>query len=201
MISLQRKEIIVFLLLAFLLPSAFSDFVRSTPQETRTVYSTTYGNLRVGVKAPYQTYPGQKITITVRAEATASIHVVKLEVNIYGLKNERDQVRLTKPPITHLLGIHLDSGVLRKDDYEVMIPSDISPGLTYGEVRIEVEGYAIYIRRFMVTYVRNKAYEDLQMAYSITRNLMYIFIITTIAFMVTTVYFAKKSQRNTCKTS
>ena len=63
------------LLFAFLITFAFIGISRAAPEETANVYYLEYGGLKIDVRAPSQSYPGENITITVKAEAITDIYV------------------------------------------------------------------------------------------------------------------------------
>jgi len=208
-----KKVVVLSLSLSMLLLTlTYGAAVRAAPEETRTVYHLKYGGLIIDVKAPYQADPGENITVTVRTEAAVSeIYVKYIYVNIYGIENATDEVSLKN--ITHLEDSPL---AFHEVEYEVTIPDNISPGLTYGVILCEwdVMGAPQKIppAGFILTYVRHKEFEHLQAAYdelnatyhslltnyteleskhkgevNSVRNLMYLFVATTIVSAATVV--------------
>jgi len=209
--NMNVKKIGILMISMFLLTLAGCSVVGSAPEETRAVYHLEYGGLIIDIKAPYQADPGENITVTVRTEAVSQIYVKYIYVNIYGIENATDEVSLKN--ITHLedspLGFH-------EVEYEVTIPDNISPGLTYGVILCEwdVMGAPEKIppAGFILTYVKHKEFEQLQAAYdelnatyhsslanyteleskhkdevSSARNLMYLFVGTTIVSAATVI--------------
>jgi len=200
---MRRKIVIVPLILSMLLLTlTYVAFVRAIPQEKRT-YRLEYAGLTVNIEAPYQVYPGENITVTVRAEAPrGEIYVEYIHVEICGLKNETDEISLRNI-------IHLEKSPLidpHQDDYVVIIPNYTSPGLTYGILSCKWEFMGapekIPPTGFILTYVKSLELEELQAAYDSllanytklknykselgsTRNLMYIFVATTVVSAAT----------------
>jgi len=201
-----------------LLTLTYGAVVRATPEERRTVYEIDSLGLKVSIVAPYLAYPGENITVTVNvtAEASGDIDVEYIHVNIYGLRNETEEI---SPP---LADIYI-STVPYQHDHIITIPNDTSPGLLYGiiewgewSVQFPGGGMKVTIENpppagFVVTYVKNLELEELQAAYDelnathnsllanytksknykgelgSTRNLMYIFVATTVVSAATAV--------------
>ena len=165
-----KKVVVLSLGLSMLLLTlTYGTVARATPEERRTVYSMDFLGLKVTVEAPYQANPSENITITVRAESSGNVYVEYIYVNIYGLRNETEEIQLAGFPCVE----KSDLTVPRKVDYVVTIPNNTSPGLLYGIMRMEVEkdvsGMVMKIRSppagFVVTYVKNLEFEELQAAY------------------------------------
>jgi hypothetical protein len=206
-----KKVVVLSLCLStLLLTLAYSAVVGATSEERRIVYSTEYFNgLSVTIEAPYQAYPGDNITVTVRVEASGNVYVEYIYVSIYALRNETEEFQLAEFPCVE----KSDLVVSHQVDYTVTIPNNTSPGLTYGVIRWEWTYMGITVAPppagFTVTYVRNLELEDLQEAYDelnatyhsllancteledykgelgATRNLMYIFVATTVVSAAT----------------
>ena len=202
-----KKFVILSLGLSMLLLTlTYGAVVRAAPEGRRTVYSMEYFlGLRVTVEAPYQADPGENITVTVRAEVSGDTHVEFIHVSIYGLKNETEEISLA--------GISIYAVPPHEYNCTVTIRNDTSPGLIYGiiEWRWTHEGVTITPppAGFVVTYVNNLELEELQAAYDelnatynsllanytklknykselgSTRNLMYIFVATTVVSAIT----------------
>ncbi len=208
---MNTKKIGILMISIFLLTLTGCSVVGSAPEETRTVYHLEYGGLIVDIRAPYQADPGENITVTVRTEAASQIYVKYIHVSIYGTENATDEVSLKN--ITHLEDSPL---AFHEVEYEVTIPDNISPGLTYGVVLCEwdVMGAPEKIppAGFVLTYVKHKEFEQLQAVYEelnatyhslhanyteletkhrgevgSTRNLMYLFVATTVISAATVV--------------
>lgn len=147
-----------------------------TQQEEGIVYDKRIGCLIVQVKTcPQQLYQGEKVNITLRIEAEYDIYVDYVQLNVSGVKNKRDCVLLNA---TRIENFNLDRNAWREHKYEVRIPEDISPGGIYGEIsyRWALKGdewlwVEITSSGFVVTYVKDKAYEELLKRYDeLSRN-------------------------------
>jgi len=101
------------------------------------------------------------------------------------------------------------SGMIKEETYNIAIPSDIDPGLTYGILFLE---WSVYTQpsletqldkaSFRGTYIKNKDYEDLQTKHNSVLNELQnirtmtcaLFGVTTV-LVVSTVYLAKKKSK------
>lgn len=204
------KKLCVMALCAFLLTLAFSGVGKSAPEETQSVYYLEYGGLKIDIIAPDQAYPGENITVTVKTEAITEVYVKYIRVTIYGVINATDKVTLRD--INHLENSSFTSAY--EVQYNIKIPDNISPGLTYGIITCEWElmgaPQKIPSSGFALTYIKNIALEQLQAEYDelnathqsivqeytelksgikeevdSTRNLMYVFIATTVVASIT----------------
>jgi hypothetical protein len=201
-------------LCAFLLTLAFSGVGNAAPQGTQTVTPLDYGGLRINITAPVQARPGDNITVTVRTSASdvQQVFITYITLNLYGTINATNRVALAE--IDHLHDVALS---IHETNYTVTIPDDISPGLTYGEVSCDWKAlgvsFEILSSGFVLTYIEDVALEQLQTDYSelnathqtilqeynelksqvtgetsdSTRNLMYVFILTTVVASITVV--------------
>ena len=206
------KKLCVMAFCAFLLILAFSGVGKSTPEETPSVYYLEYGGLKIDIRAPDQAYPGENITVTVKTEAfVPQIFVKYINVDLCGVINATTEVYLDR--ITHLKNSSLSSHEVQ---YNITIPDNICPGLTYGILNCEWElmgaPQKIPSSGFVLTYIRNVELEQLQVEYDelnatyqtilqdytelesglkeetdSTRNLMYVFIATTVIASITVV--------------
>ena len=204
------KKLCVMALCTFLLTLAFSGVGNAAPEETPSVYYLEYGGLKIDIRAPDQTYPGENITVTVKTETVVpQIYVKYINVDLYGVVNATTEVILDQ--ISHLKNSSLSSHEVQ---YNIKIPDNISPGLTYGEVSCEWEAlgasFEILSSGFVLTYIENVALKQLQAEYDelnathqavvqentelksglnedvdSTRNLMYVFIATTVVASIT----------------
>ena len=204
------KKLCVMALCTFLLTLTFFGVGNAAPEETPSVYYLEYGGLKIDIRAPDQTYPGENITVTVKTETVVpQIYVKYINVDLYGVVNATTEVILDQ--ISHLKNSSLSSHEVQ---YNIKIPDNISPGLTYGEVSCEWEAlgasFEILSSGFVLTYVKNVALEQLQTEYDelnathqsvlqentelksginedadSTRNLMYVFIATTVVASIT----------------
>jgi len=197
------KKVVVLSLLMLLFTLTYSAVVRATPEERRTVYSMEYFlGLRVTVEAPYQVDPSENITITARAETLGNVYVEYIYVDIYGLRNETEEIQLAEFTCVE----KSDLTVPRNVDYVVTIPNNTSPGLTYGVIRWKWTYMGVTVTPppvgFTATYVKNVELEGLQTAYESllanytklenyksdlgsTRNVMYILVATTVVSAAT----------------
>ena len=206
------KKLCVMALCAFLLTLAFSGVGKSAPEETPSVYYLEYGGLKIDIRAPDQAYPGENITVTVKTEAVVpQIYVKYINVDLYGVVNATTEVYLDQ--ITHLKNSSLSSHEVQ---YNITIPDNICPGLTYGIITCEWElmgaPQKIPSSGFALTYIKNVELEQLQAEYDelnatyqtilqdytelesglneeadSTQNLMYVFIATTVVASITVV--------------
>jgi len=173
-----RKFMISVLLLVMLSLTLTSSTVAEPTSKTRTVYQLEeYGGLTIEIEAPYQADPGEKINVTIRVGATEQIDVISFSLRIYGLINETEEDLLGWADVTEFRGPYTP-GATREYVYNVTIPEDISPGLTYGDISCKWESMEIISdvlsvkltlslpsAGFEVTYVRNKELERLKAAY------------------------------------
>jgi len=205
------KQLFVMTLCTLLLILAFSGVGKSAPEETKNVYHIDYGGLTIDISAPIQAYPSENISITVAAEAVTKIDIDYIYVRIYGLVNATIEVTLSN--ITH---IEDSSLTFHEATYNIAIPDNLSPGLTYGLISCEWEFMGspekIPSSGFALTYIKNIALEQLQAEYDelnathqsileeytelksgikeevdSTRNLMYVFVATTVVTSITVV--------------
>ena len=204
------KKLCVMALCTFLLTLTFSGVGNAAPEETPSVYYLEYGGLKIDIRAPDQAYSGENITVTVKTEAVVpQIYVKYINVDLYGVVNATTEVILDQ--ISHLKNSSLSSHEVQ---YNIKIPDNISPGLTYGIINCEWEAlgasFEILSSGFVLTYVKNVALEQLQAEYDelnathqsvlqentelksginedvdSTRNLMYVFIATTVVASIT----------------
>ena len=159
-----KKQIAIPLFVIFLLPLAF---ITAAKTETRLVWSFDWEGMDVEVYAPYQAYPEDTITIRVRTEAKKDLRDVDVNIWLYGSK--LDGYDTWTGNITVLYDVDLSTGVILDQNFNVSIHSDVSPGLIYGHTHCNWKvgkNYRSLDDSFMVTYLKNKAYEDLQVVYS-----------------------------------
>ena len=201
------KKVVVLGLLMLSLTLTYGAVVRATSEARRLVYEIDSLGLKVSIVAPYLADPGENITVTVNvtAEASGDIDVEYIRISIRGLRNETEEI---SPP---LADIYI-TRVPYQYDHIITIPNDTSPGLLYGiiewgEWSVQFPGGEVTIENpppagFVVTYVKNVELEELQAAYDSlvanytevknyktelgsTRNLMYIFVATTVVSAAT----------------
>lgn len=197
----------------FFLTLALSGIGRSAPEESRSVYHQEYAGLEIDVLAPNNANPGDSINVTVKTRAAVqSINVKYINVIFYGFTNATTNLAIvTLGNFTHVQ----DSSLSHYEvEYNITIPYNISTGLTYGEISCEWEFMGapqkILPSGFPLTYVKDTALEELQAAYDeldaahnatledynqlesklegnvdSVRNLMYVFVATTIIAAIT----------------
>jgi len=194
----------------FLLTLAFAGAGKSAPEEPPSVYCLEYGGLTIEIRAPEQAYPGENITVTVKTEtAVPEIYIKSIKVELYGVIDATTRVSLEN--ITHLRNSFLSSS--HEVQYNITIPDNISPGLTYGIINCEWDLWGspqkIPSSGFVLTYIKDVKLEDLQAEYDelnathqsivqdytelksdtkevgSTRNLMYVFVATTVVASIT----------------
>lgn len=205
------KKLCVMTLCVFLLTLAFSGIGYADPQATKTVTPLDYGGLRIDITAPVQARPGDNITVTVRTSASdvQQIYINYITLELYGIVNVTDRVLLAQ--IDHLSDVPLS---IHEIHYNITIPDDLSPGLTYGDVSCNWKAlgvsFEILSSGFVLTYIEDVELEQLQTDYDelcathesileeynqlksevhgdsdSTRNLMWVFIATTIVASIT----------------
>ena len=208
---MSPKKLGIMTVCVFLLTLAFSGIGKSAPEETRSVYYLEYGGLVIGIWSPNQTYPDETINVTVKTSSaiTEPIFVKYINVTFYGVVNATTEVTLDE--ITHLENSSLSN---HEVEYNITIPDSISAGLTYGEISCEWDFMGapqkIPPSGFALTYIKDVAFEELQADYEelnatyhstledyeeleskykgevdSTRNLMYVFVVTTIIAAIT----------------
>lgn len=172
------KKVITSALILIMLSLALTHSTIAEPaSETRTVYQLEYGGLTIEIEAPYQADPGEKINVTARVGATKEIDVISFSLSIYGFINETEEDLLGWVDINEFRGRY-SLGEAREYVYNITIPEDISPGLTYGTISCEWESMKVFSPQikleltlsmpragFPVTYVGNKEFEQFEMAY------------------------------------
>jgi hypothetical protein len=195
----------------FLLSVAFSGIGYAEPQGTETVTPLDYGGLRIDITAPVQARPGDTINITVRTSASdvQQIFINYITLELYGIVNVTDCVPLAQ--IDHLSNVPLS---IHEIHYNITIPDNLSPGLIYGDVSCNWKAlgvsFEILSSGFVLTYIEDVELEQLQTDYDelsathesilqeynelksqvpdnsdSTRNLMWVFIATTIVASIT----------------
>jgi len=209
----KYKKLFATVFCIVVLSLSFSGMVQSQSEQTKNVYSLPYGGLLIDIVAPVQSSPGNNITITITAEAASGVEVDVdyLDVQIYGIKNAKDETSLAE--ITHIENMPL---TFHEANYQISIPNDISPGLIYGIISSEWDFMGTHQRitpsGFALTYIQNVELEelraefnqlnatyydslcnqtalesDLEVELGSTRNLMYIFVATTVVASITVI--------------
>ena len=208
---MNLKKVFAMVLSVFLLTLAFSGTGLSQSEQTKNVYTLEYGGLLIDIVAPVQSSPGKNVTITITTEAVTEVNVEYLYILIYGIVDAKAEISLAE--ITHLEGTSVS---FHEANYQISIPSNISPGLIYGVISSEWDfmgsHQTIPPSGFALTYIQNIELEELQtqlnelnatyhaslenltnlesdlcVEIDSTRNLMYIFVITTVVASITVV--------------
>ena len=148
-----------------------------------------------------------------------------------GLTQEEQELQLMQNEtllrsiaISGLERVDLVSNETRQYVYEISIPAEISPGLTYGSISYEWTCWGMSLKvsptGFPVTYVRNKEYEELRDDYQAlnltywslqgnytelesqysgelgsTRNVMYILIVTTVVSVASVFFLIRRPKK------
>lgn len=201
--EMRIKTIVLLTLPIFLLTSTvFNPDVYAV--EERKVLSRNYVGIGVEVHAPYQCYPGETIKVKVRVEALEDVKNASVTVFIWSSKSKGQNPWGTSFTVLDIT--EFPSGTIKEEPYNITMPSDIDPGLTYGILFLD---WSIYRTptwepqwdkaSFRATYVKNKDYENLQhkcnqleIELRNSRITAYIFLVTTIALTISTIYLAKK---------
>jgi archaellum component FlaC len=151
-------------LLSFIVPS-----INAT--ETRLVWTFFWEGINVEIYTPYQAYPNQTMTIRVRVEATEDLQDVTIRFRIYGSKSEGYLSWFNS--FYAFYNVDLSSGIVEDQYFNVSIPEDVDPGLIYSQTSCSWKVWRESSWQsqsndgvFRVTYLRNKPYEDLQVAYN-----------------------------------
>ena len=175
--------------------------------ETRLVRSFDLEGIGIRIFAPRQAYPGDNITLQTIVESKEDLRDVYVTIGIHGSISEGYDEWMEY--ITVLDDVDFSTAELNDQNFTVNIPSNVSSGLVYGHIYCTWKVYDIPVWKdcshedsFEVTYLRSNEFEQLQAAYDSllanytklknykselgsTRNLMYIFVATTVVSAVT----------------
>ncbi len=165
------KRIIAVLVSMFLLSFIVSPL---NATETRLVWDflSLWEEINVKIYTPYQAYPSDTMTIRIRVEANEDLQNVTVTFKIYGCMSKG--YRIWHRPLEALNNIDLSSGAVEDQYFDVDIPEDVDPGLLHGHVSCSWkvwresswQEWSVDDCIHRVTYLRNKPYEDLQVAYN-----------------------------------
>jgi hypothetical protein len=210
---LTIRKLCTIMLCTFLITFTFIGIGRAAPEETHNVYYLEYAGLKIEVSAPVKAYIGESIDVTVNTESVVpEIFIKYLNINLYGRVEATTEISLDQ--ITHLTNSYLSSSY--EAQYNVKIPENISPGLTYGIINCEWEfmgsSQKIPNSGFVLTYIQGMELEQLQAEFDelnathqsliqnftelestlegevgSTRNLLYVFVATTVVGSITVV--------------
>lgn len=148
-------------------------------------------------------YSGESIIVKVRIEALENVKNVSVTLFLWGSKSEGSTSWSTSFAVLDLTDF--SNGTIRQEAYNITVPSDIDPGLTYGMLFLD---WSIYQTAswesqwdkasFRATYVRNRSHENLQESYIQLENelrntwiIAHIFLAITIALAISTIYMLR----------
>ena len=139
--------------------------------ESRLIWTFYWEGLDVQIYAPYQAYPNDTMTIRIRVEAREELQDVTIRFRMYGSKSQGYLGWFNS--FYALQNVDLSHGVVEDQSFEVDIPEDVDPGLVYSQTSCSWKTWngsswqdQLNDGVFRVTYLRNKPYEDLQVAYN-----------------------------------
>jgi len=139
--------------------------------ETKQVWTFYWEGMDVRIYAPHQAYPGNTVTIRIVVEAREELHDVTVYFKVHGTKSEGNQSWYNS--FYALRNVDLSHGVVEDQYFDVDIPDDVDPGLVYSQTSCswKVQRESSWQDQlndgvFRVTYLRNRPYEDLQVAYN-----------------------------------
>ncbi len=220
--KLRSKKLCTIALCTFLVTFAFIGVSQAAPEETQNVYYLEYGGLKIDIKAPVKAYIGDSIVLIVNTKSVVpEIYVKYIKIDLYGRVDAITEISLDQ--ITHLTNSYLSSSY--EAQYDVKIPENISPGLTYGIINCEWEfmGSSQRIPKsgFVLTYIQGMELEQLQTDYDelnashqslvqnytelksnlegevgSTRNLVYVFVATTVFGSITVVVLLMRKPKS-----
>jgi len=166
------KKIIVLLTLMFLLSFVVSYIDAAEPQKL--IYDLDWGGdkgINVKIYVPYQAYPNDNMMIRIIVDPRENLTDVNVILEIYGSMNEgkADWSR----QLDALKNRNMDS-VEFEDQYFNVSTENADPGLLHGYIHCswkvwrnsswQEQSNDFDVHR--VTYLKNKLYEDLQVAYA-----------------------------------
>jgi len=127
--------------------------------------------LDVKIYAPWQAYPNDIMTIRIIVEAKETLQNVTVLFTIYGSMYEGYNKWFRRLDARF---VDLPLGVVEDQYFDVSIPESVDPGLLHGHIDCswevwresswEEQSIAQVLDR--VTYLKNKPFEDLQVAYN-----------------------------------
>ncbi|MBE0512160.1 hypothetical protein IBX38_03825 [Candidatus Bathyarchaeota archaeon] len=206
------KKIIILIVSMFTLSLAF---VFTAIAENQSIWSFTWEGIDIEIYAPLQAYPGDNITLRAIVKSKEDLQDVYATIAIHGSVSEGYEKWTTYVEVLEdanfLVGETNDL-----QNFTVSIPSNVSSGLIYGHIYCTWKVYRVpvwkdrsYEDSFILTYIMNKEFEQLQVAYDelnatynsllanytklenykselgSTRNVMYILVATTVVSAAT----------------
>ena len=169
------KKIAVLLLVAlFLMPIALIKTAIAEENEYLT-WEYIKGGINIKCYVPMQAYAGDTLTIKIRIEVFETITNFDLWMSIFstmGYDELSEDYILWSSAYLTLYYPELSSGVIRNEQFEVETPSNLQPGMVWGwfDIWWNNDGDWYYLPpygtvAFTVTYLKNRACEDLETAY------------------------------------
>lgn len=139
--------------------------------ETRLVWTFIFQGLNVEIYAPYQAYPNATMRIRIKIEAREELQDVTVRFRVYGSKS---QGYVGWYNILYALyKVDLPLGVVEDQYFDMDISADVDPGTLYSQTSCtwKVLRESSWLDQsfdgvFRVSYLMNKPYEDLQVAYN-----------------------------------
>jgi len=140
--------------------------------ESRLIWTFYWEGLDVQIYTPYQAYPNDTMTIRIRVEARQELQDVTVRFRIYGSKSQGYLAWFNS--FYALQNVDLSHGVVEDQYFEVGIPEEVDPGLVYSQTSCSWKAWneSSWQDQFResdmraCTYLKNKPYEDLQVAYN-----------------------------------
>ena len=162
------KKVIALLVFVFLLSFVVYS-VNAT--ETRLIWNLDWEGLSVAIYSPYQAYPNESMTIRIRVEAREALQDVTVSLSIYGSMSE-GYILWYRPLEVSFEDLPL--GIVEDQYFNVSIPETVDPGSLHALTSCSWKVWResswqersiddICIHR--VAYIRNKPYEELQVAH------------------------------------
>lgn len=171
---LSRKAAFLLLVVLFLGIVASSEAV--VGENEYLTWDYTEGGINIQCYAPMEAYAGDTLTIRLRIEVFETITDFDLWMSIFGTIGFNETVKdygLWQSDYFGLYFKELSSGVIRVEEFEIEVPSNVQPGMVWGWFSIWwCDKYGGWWHlpyygsvAFTVTYLRSEAYESLQKAY------------------------------------
>lgn len=141
--------------------------------ETQLIYDVDSEGINVKIYTPYQAYPDDTMTIRIIVEAREELQDVTVTIRLYGSQAKGYTTWLRS--LDALKNRDLSLGTVEDQYFNVSIPENVDPGLLHAlitcswKVWRESSWQELSIDNWFahrVTYLRNKPYEDLQIAHN-----------------------------------
>ena len=171
---MKKKIVALLVIVSFLMPLSFINRTLAEENEYLT-WEYTKGGINIQCCVPKEAYAGDTLTIKIRIEVFETITDFDLWMAIFsttGYDEPSEDYILWSSPYLMLYFPELSSGVIRNEQFEVAIPSDLQPGMVWGwfDIWWYKDGVWWYLPpygtvAFTLSCLKDKAYEDLQKAY------------------------------------